>query len=182
MYRTGLSPGSVIVSCLFVDLCDLDPRLCHIHHRPPVVVTADRAYPVRQLHRPALLADGERATCQKVMGGASALPSTGVLFLWKRGHITGSPEGGEARCESRLPDNATQGTSIARLVCYDPVTSGSLGFQGFSGRVARRGEGRSCRFRIRTGLCCGCCHIRGRCRRNLYGTAAPGAFQKRGPA
>lgn len=81
----------VVVSSVFVNFCNLNTRVLNVHNGAASVVTTRRANPVRQLDRPALLTDGECAPGQEVVGGASALPGTGVFFLWKRGHVTGSP-------------------------------------------------------------------------------------------
>ena len=81
----------VVMSCVFVNFCDLNSRVLDVHNGTASVVTARRANPMRQLDRPALLADRERSPGQEVVGGASALSGTGMFFLWKRGHVTGSP-------------------------------------------------------------------------------------------
>jgi hypothetical protein len=79
------------VSCVFVSICNLNTRILNVHNGAAVVVTTRRANPVRQLDRPALLADGECSLGQEVMRGASTLPGTGMFFLWKRGHVSDSP-------------------------------------------------------------------------------------------
>ncbi len=81
----------MVVSCVFVDFCDLNARVLNVHNGAASVVTTRRANPVRQFDRPALLADGKRSLGQEVVRGTSTLPGTGVFFLWKRGHVTCSP-------------------------------------------------------------------------------------------
>ena len=79
------------MSCVFVSICNLNTRILNVHNGAAVVVTTRRANPVRQLDRPALLADGECTLGQEVMRGAATLPGTGMFFLWKRGHVSDSP-------------------------------------------------------------------------------------------
>ncbi len=82
----------VVVSCMFVDFCYLNARVLNVHNGAASVVTTRRANPVWQLDRPALLADGERSPGQEVVRGLPAFAGTGMFFLWKRGHVSVSPE------------------------------------------------------------------------------------------
>jgi len=85
-------PGDlVVVPGVVVGFCDLNPRLSHVHDGSALVKATRRADPVWKLDGSALLADRKGAPRQEVMGGASALASTGMFFLWKWGHFTGSP-------------------------------------------------------------------------------------------
>ena len=79
------------MSCVFISFCNLNPRVLNIHNGAALVVTTRRANPVRQLDRPALLADGECSLGQEVVCGAPTLSGTGMFFLWKRGHVSDSP-------------------------------------------------------------------------------------------
>lgn len=79
------------MSCVFVNFCDLHARVLNVHNGASFVVATRRANPMRQLDRPALLADGEGSPGQEVMRGPSAFAGTGMFFLWKRGHVSVSP-------------------------------------------------------------------------------------------
>lgn len=79
------------MSCVFVSFCNLNSRVLNVHNGATLVVTTRRANPVRQLDRPALLADGECSLGQEVVCGAPTLSGTGMFFLWKRGHVSDSP-------------------------------------------------------------------------------------------
>ena len=82
----------VVVSRVFVNFCDLNSRVLNVHNGAAFVVTTRRANPMRQLDRPALLTDRECSLGQEVMRGPSAFAGTGMFFLWKRGHVSVSPE------------------------------------------------------------------------------------------
>ena len=79
------------MSCVFVSFCNLNSRVLNVHNGATLVVTTRWANPVRQLDRPALLADGECSLGQEVVCGAPTLSGTGMFFLWKRGHVSDSP-------------------------------------------------------------------------------------------